>query len=153
MSYQRCFLSLNLTLFLLGIGATVECRAEGIAMPRAVPDLHSASLFPCPVNLSSCVSAVQSSRVSAHHSGQQNSIKLHPSQSASGWRGTNAGWQTSDRPMFGRNAAFSAASTEADTDGRFALKVALDSHYHGAVYNIQAPLEPMQISLNYIRSW
>lgn len=153
MSYQRRFLSLNLTLFLLGIGATVGCRAEGITVPRAVPDSHSASLLLCSVDLSSCVSAVMSSRATAHHSGRQSGIKLHPSQPAPGWRGTNADRRTSDRPMFGRYVNFSAAATEADTDGRFALKVALDSHYHGAVYNIQAPLEPMQVSLNYIRSW
>ena len=153
MSYQRRFLILNLTLFLLGMGATVGCRAEGIAAARAVSNSQSASLQLCTMDFSPCVSAVPSSHITAHYAGRQSSIKVL----ASAWRGTNAEWQTSDRPVSGRNVNFSEASTGADNDaantGRFALNVTLDSYYHGAIYNIQAPFEPMQVSLNYIRAW
>jgi hypothetical protein len=156
MSYQMRFLSLNLTLFLMGMGATVGCRAEGVAVPRAVADSHNATHLLCTVDFSPCVSAVLSSQATAHHTGRPGSIKVRPSQLALGWRDANAGWQTADKSILGRNDNFSVASTGADTDanmGRLALNVTLDSYYHGAIYNSQAPFEPMQVSLNYIRAW
>ena len=156
MCYQKRFLMLNLSLFLLGMGATVGCRAEGVAAPRAVSASQNASLLLCTVDFSPCVSAALSSQTSAHYTGRQSGIKVQPSQPASGWRGANAGWQTSHRPVSGRNVNFSEASTGAETDankGRLALNVTLDSNYQGTSYNFQAPFVPMQVSLNYIRAW
>jgi hypothetical protein len=147
MSCQRRSSILSLTLFLLGMGATVACRAEETAAPRAAPELHN-NLLLCTVDFSSCVSAIKSSQKTSRYPGRQGSIKTHPSQHASDWRDTNTRWQSSDRPV-----NFSAADKRADTDGRLALKVTLDKYYHGALYNLQAPFEPMQVSLNYIRAW
>ena len=141
-----------LPLFLLGIGATVECLAEGIAVPRAVYDSHNVGLHLCTMDFSSCISGIMSSPKTSHYTGRSNSLTTHPLL-ASGWHGTNAVNQTSDRVLFYRHVDFSEASKKADTDGRLALKVTLDKHYHGAVYNLQAPFEPMQVSLNYIRAW
>jgi hypothetical protein len=156
MSYQKRFLILNLSLFLLGMGATVGCRAEGAAAPRTVSDSQNASRLLCTVDFPPCVSAILASQTTAHYTGRQSDIKVRPSQPASGWRGANAGWQTSHRPVSGKKVNFSEASTGADTGankGRLALNVTLDSDYQGTSYNIQAPFEPMQVSLNYIRAW
>jgi hypothetical protein len=156
MSYQRRALILNLALFLLGMGATVGCHADGVAAPRAVSGSQSATLLLCTVDFSPCVSAVPSTQTTAHNAGRQGSIEVRPPQLASGGRGVNAGWQTSDRSVSGSDVNFSVASMGADTDanmGRLALNVTLDSYYHGAIYNSQAPFEPMQVSLDYVRAW
>lgn len=156
MSRQRRVLILNLALVVFGMGATVGCRAEGVAAPRAVSGSQSAALLLCTAVFSRCDPAVLSSQTTTRNAGRQSSIEARPSQLAPGARGANAGWQTSDRYASGRNANFSEASTGADTNtnmGRLLLNVTLDSYYHGAIYNIQTPFEPMQVSLNYIRAW
>ncbi len=155
MSYQRGVLILSLALVLLGMGVTVGCRADGVTAPRAVFGSQNATLLLCAVDFSPCISAVPSSQRTAHNAGRQGSIEVRPLQLASGGRGANAGWQTSGKSASGREVNFSVASSGADTDanGRFALNVTLDSHYHGAIYNSQDPFEPMQVSLNYVRAW
>jgi hypothetical protein len=156
MAYQRRILILNLTLLVFGMGATVGCRAEGAAAPRAVSDSQNATLILCSVDFSPCVSAVLPSQTTAHNAGERNSIKVRPSLLAPGRYGANAGWQTSHRSVSGGNVNFSEVSASADTDankGRLAFNVTLDSYYHGAIYNSQAPFDPMQVSLNYIRPW
>ena len=142
MAYQRRILILNLTLFLFGMGATVGCRAEGNAAPRAVSNSQNGTLILCSVDFSPCVSAVLPSQTIAHNTGRQNSIKVRPPLLAPGRHGANAGWQTSHRSESGGNVNFSAVSAGADTDahtGRLAFNVTLDSYYHGAIYNSQAP--------------
>lgn len=153
MSYQRRALILNLALVVFGMGATVGCRAEGVTPPRTVSGLHNASLLLCTAVFSHCDPAALTSQTTTHNTGRQSSIKVRPPQLASG---TNAEWQISDSSVSSRNVNFSVAATETDTDankGRLALKLKLDSNYHGAIYNSQAPFEPMQVSLNYIRAW
>jgi hypothetical protein len=155
MSYQRRVLILNLALVVIGLGTTVGCRAEEVATPRAVSGAQNATLLLCAVVLSRCDPAVLTSQTTAQNAGRQSS-KVRPPQLASGRRDTNTGWHTSNGSVSGRNVNFSVASTGADTDantGRLALNVTLDSYYHGAIYNSQAPFEPMQVSLNYIRAW
>ncbi len=156
MSCQRRVLILNLSLVVFGMGASVGCRAEGAVAPRAVSGSQSATLLLCTAIFSRCDPAVLSSQATTRNAGRQSGIEVRPSQLASGVRGVNAGWQTSDRSVSGGNANFSEASTGADTNtntGRLSLNVTLDSYYHGAIYNIQAPFEPMQVSLNYIHAW
>ena len=156
MSYQRRALFLNLALFVFGMGAAVACRAEGVAAPQAVSGSQNATLLLCTVVLSHCDSAVLTSQTTTHNAGLRSSIKVRPTQPASGARDANAVWQTSNKSVSSRNVNFRVASTGADTDantGRLALNVTLDSNYHGAIYNSQAPFEPMQVSVNYIRAW
>jgi hypothetical protein len=156
MFYQRRVLILNLALLAIGMGATVGCRAERVAAPRAAFGSQSTALLLCTAVFSRCDPAVLSSQTTTRSAERQSSIAVRPSQLASGTRGANVGWQTSDRSVSGRNVNISEASTGADTNtnmGRLSLNVTLDSYYHGAIYNIQAPFEPMQVSLNYSRTW
>lgn len=153
MSCKRRILFLNLTLVVFGVGATVGCRAEGVAAPRAASGSYHATLLPCAVALSPCDSTVLTSQTTTHSAGRWNGIAVRTSQLASGARDANAGWQTAERSVSGRNANFSLASAGMETDGRLALNVTLDSYYHGAIFNNQTPFEPMQVSLNYIRVW
>jgi len=156
MFYQRRVLILNLALLVIGMGATVGCRAEGVTAPRAASGSQSATLLLCTAVFSSCDPAILSSQTTTRSAERQSSIAARPSLFASGARGSNVGWQTSDRSVSDRNDNFSEASVGADTNtnmGKLSLNVTLDSYYHGAIYNIQAPFEPMQVSLNYIRAW
>jgi hypothetical protein len=153
MSYQRRALILNLALVVIGMGATVGCRAEGMTAPRAVSGEQNASLLLCTVVFSRCDPTILSSLKTTRNAGRQSSIEVRPSQLASG---VTAGWKTSYRSVPGRNVTFSEASSGADTEantGRLALNVTLDSYYHGAIINSQTPFEPMQVSLDYIRAW
>ena len=155
MYYQRRVLILNLALVVIGMGATVGCRAEELAAPQAVSGAQNTTLLLCTAVFSHCDPAVLTSQTTAHNSGRQSS-KVRPPQLASGARGVNAGRQTSDWSVSAMNANFNVASTGANTDdntGRLALNVTLDSNYRGAIFSSQTPLEPMQVSLNYVRAW
>ena len=157
MSYHRRILILNMALVVSGMSATVGCRAEGIAAaPHAVSGLQSAALLLCSAVFSHCDPAVLSSQKTTRNAGRQSSIKVRPPLLASGARVANARGQTSDRSVADRNINFSETSTGADTDvntGRLSLNVTLDSNYRGAIFSSQTPLEPMQVSLNYVRAW
>ena len=155
MSFQRRVLFLNLALVVIGIGATVGCRAEEVAELQVVSEAQKTTLLLCNVVFSHCDPAVLTSQTTTHNAGRQIS-KVRPPQLVSGARGVSAGWQTSDSSVSGRNVNFNVASTGADTDdntGRLALNVTLDNYYHGAIFNDQTPFDPMQVSLNYIRAW
>ena len=157
MSCQRHVLIIGLTLFLLALGASVECRADGIGKtaPRAVSASKNTTLL-CALDFSPCVAAVRSSQATAHHAMRQGRNENGPSYLTLRTSGANAGGQTSDRSMSGRDVNFSVASIGAGIDankGRFAFNMMLDSNYHGAIFNSQAPFEAMRVSLNYIRAW
>lgn len=156
MSYHRRIIILNLALVVIGMGATVVCRAEGAATPRAASGLQSAALLLCSAVFAHCDPAALSSQKTARNVGRHSNIGVRPSLLASGARGATAGSQTSNSSVPSMNINLSEASTGADTDvnmGKLSLNLTLHSNYHGAIYNVHSPFEPMQISLSYMRAW
>ena len=154
MPCQRRVLIIGLALFLLALGASVECRADGTGK-AAVSALQNTTLL-CVFDFSPCVASVRSSQATTHHAIRLGSNKDGPSHLALVTSGTNAGGLTSDRSMSGRDVNIRVASMGAVIDankGRLALNMMLDSHYHGAIFNSQDPFEAMQVSINYIRAW
>jgi len=156
MSYQKHVLVTGLALFLLALGASVECRADGIE--KEVPPAISATqkkTFLCARHLPPCIAAVRSSQATAHHAIRQG----NDHDSSHLVLGTNIAkdrGQTSDKPVFGRRVNFTMASMEMGTVthmGRLALNMMLDSHYRGAIFNSVTPFEAMQVSLNYSHAW
>lgn len=159
MTHQKHVLLTGLALFLLVLGASVECRADGIGI-KAPPAVSASAAqkitFRCVWHLSSCVAAVWSSQATAHHAIRQASNQDGSSRLALDTGGAKIKGQTPDKSASGGRVNFTVASMgagKATHKGRFALNMMLDSNYRGDIFNSEAPFEAMQVSLNYARLW
>jgi len=157
MSYQKHILITSLALFLLALGASVECRADGIGVEApAAASAAQKKTFLCVLHLSSCVAAVRSSQTTAHHAMRRGSDQDGSSHLALDTSDAKLRGQPSDKPLSDGRVNFTVASLGPKTDtrkGRFALSMMLDNHYRGTIFNSGDPFEAMQLSLNYTRAW
>ena len=157
MPHQKHVLIIGLTLFLLALGASIECRADGIWI-EAPPAVSVAlkNTFLCTWHLSPCVNFGRPSQTSAHHDIRQGRNEYGSPHLAFGTSIAKVTGQTSDEPVSGGGINFTVASMGAGIathNGRLALNMMFDSHYHGAAFNSEAPFGAMQVSLNYTRAW
>ena len=158
MPHQKRVLITGLALLpLLVLGASVECRADGMRIET--PPAASAAqkkTFLCAWHLSTCAAAVRTSQTTVHNAIRQGRNENGSSRLALDTSVANVSEQTPDNPLSGGSVNFTVASLGTETatgKGRWALNMMLDSNYHGAIFNSQAPFEAMRVSLNYIRAW
>lgn len=158
MPHQKRVLITGLALLpLLALGASVECRADGMGIET--PPAASAAqkkTFLCAWHLSTCVAAVRTSQTTVHNAIRQDRNENGSSRLALDASVANVSGQPSDNPLSGGGVNFTVASVGTETDtgkGRWALNMMLDSNYHGPIFNNEAPFEAMQVSLNYIHAW
>jgi hypothetical protein len=157
MSYQKRALITVSSLFLLALGAIVQCRADsiGIEATSAVSAAQKKT-FLCAWHLSPCNAAVRSPQITVHPALLQDSNEDDSSHLAFDTSVAKVIEQTSHKPASGGGVNFIVASTAAGNTTHqesLALNMMLDRHYHGDIFNSIDPFDAMQFSLNYTHAW